>query len=130
MRALRLLCSYVDRVVSGIKQQLSSIERLERAQVEHEVSGEGGNTGANQTMRRTSFSVGAARMLTHSRRAPFLSSQSRRGELARITSRSSHELATLVAQCRTLKGHIESEISALFQNRPVHIVGEINQILQ
>lgn len=61
---------------------------------------------------------------------PFFSFQSRRGELARITSRSSHELSTLVAQCRTLKKHMESEISALFQNRPVHIVGEINQILQ
>ena len=56
--------------------------------------------------------------------------ESRRGELARLTSRSSLELSTLLQQSRTLKAQMEADISKLFQNRKVNIVGEINQMLQ
>jgi hypothetical protein len=82
---------YLERIVSGIRQQSASIDRLERAAVEHEA---------------------------------------RRAELSRVTSRSSHELKQIVARTKDIKKRAEAEISKLFQNRPVHIVGEINQMLQ
>lgn len=55
--------------------------------------------------------------------------QSRRAELQRVLSRSSHELQRVVSQVRRLKQQLEREISRLFQDRPVHIVGEISNIL-
>lgn len=56
--------------------------------------------------------------------------EARRIELNKATQKASHELHQLLAQCRTLKSQMEGEISRLFQNRPVHLVGEINQMLQ
>ena len=82
---------YMDRLVSGLKQSIAGLERMDRSQVSHEA---------------------------------------RRAELAKSSQRSAHELQVLVGQCRTLKAQVESEISKLFQNRPVHLVGEINQMLQ
>lgn len=82
---------YVERVLAGIRQQQASVERLERAAVEHEA---------------------------------------RRAELARVTARSSHELSQILEKTRATKKRVEVEIAKLFQNRPVHIVGEINQMLQ
>lgn len=46
-----------------------------------------------------------------------------------MIARSSHDLSRLIDQLRSIKANVEREISALFQNRPVHIVGEITQIL-
>jgi len=82
---------YVERIVHGLKQQLSSVARLEKAAIDHE---------------------------------------SRRVELQRTASRSSHELSTLIEKSRDVKQHVEKEISQLFQNRPVSVVGEINTMLQ
>lgn len=56
--------------------------------------------------------------------------EERRLELRRVTERTAHELERTLDRTRAMKTRMEAAISNLFQNRPVHLVGEIHNLLQ
>ena len=82
--------SSLDRTISLLRHQESTIARYERSAIEYE---------------------------------------QRRLELIRLNHRAQVEFHNILAKTKEMKSKMEAEIGRLFQNRPVHIVGEINNLL-